>query len=68
MHPHNPRASLIPGYIQVESFGDDDEYEDEEVSYVTLDLGGAGPTPVPSASTYHLIVCHVRSLLILTHG
>ncbi|KAH6903851.1 hypothetical protein BKA70DRAFT_1193898 [Coprinopsis sp. MPI-PUGE-AT-0042] len=50
-----PRESLVPGYTQVESFGDDDEYEEEEVSYVTLDLGGVEPTLVPSASSYHLI-------------
>jgi general transcription factor 3C polypeptide 6 len=47
---------LIPGYKQVEKFGADEEYEDEEVSYVTLDLGSVEPTLLPSSSTYRLIV------------
>ncbi|KIM87757.1 hypothetical protein PILCRDRAFT_814474 [Piloderma croceum F 1598] len=49
--------SLCPGYKQVESFGADEQYEDdEEVSYVTLDLGaGVEPTLVASSSTYRLI-------------
>jgi hypothetical protein len=66
MDSSRPRASLIPGYTQVESFADDDEYEEEEVevSYVTLDLGGVEPTLVPSASTYHLIVCRMGSLFV----
>lgn len=50
--------SLCPGYRQVDSFGADDEYEsDEEVFYVTLDLGAAvEPTLVASSSNYRLIV------------
>ncbi|KAG6888166.1 hypothetical protein C0995_010177 [Termitomyces sp. Mi166 len=48
-------SSLCPGYRQVEAFGPDDEYEDEEVTYVTLDLGSIEPTLVPSSSTYRLI-------------
>jgi len=49
--------TLCPGYKQVEQFGPDDEYEsEEEVSYVTLDLGNVEPTLVPSASSYRLIV------------
>ncbi|EAU82972.1 hypothetical protein CC1G_09234 [Coprinopsis cinerea okayama7 len=52
-----PLQSLVPGYIQVEDFGDSDEYEDEEeISYVTLDLGTVEPTLVPSASSYYLIL------------
>jgi hypothetical protein len=51
-------ATLFPGYRQVESFGPDEEYEEEEeVSYVTLDLGASvEPTLVASSSTYRLIV------------
>lgn len=57
------RSSLFPGFSQVEAFGADDEYEtlengevDEEVVYVTLDLGQVEPTLVPSSSSYRLIV------------
>lgn len=50
-------ASLCPGYNQVEEFGPDEEYEEEEVSYVTLDLGGEiEPTLIASSSNYRLIV------------
>ncbi|KAI0776898.1 hypothetical protein BD413DRAFT_231953 [Trametes elegans] len=54
-------TSLIPGYKHVETFGDDDEYEqvdgevEEEVEYVTLDLGTVEPTLVPSSSSYRII-------------
>lgn len=53
-----PATTLVPGYRQVESFGPDEEYleEEEEVSYVTLDLGVVEPTLLPSTSTYRLIV------------
>ncbi|TFK28540.1 hypothetical protein FA15DRAFT_700985 [Coprinopsis marcescibilis] len=52
----NHPSSLVPGFKQVESFGPDEEYEDEEeVTYVTLDLGNVEPTLVPSASSYYLI-------------
>lgn len=47
----------------MESFGPDEDYEhlengeiDEEVVYVTLDLGQVEPTLVPSSSSYRLIV------------
>ena len=56
--------SLCPGYRQVDSFGAEDEYEnDEEVSYVTLDLGAAvEPILVASSSNYRLIVCrHIQA-------
>lgn len=49
-------ATLLPGYKHVESFGPDSEYEEEEVEYVTLDLGTVEPTLVPSSSSYRLIV------------
>lgn len=55
--------TLCPGYTQVSSFGPNDDYErgedgeiEEEVSYVTLDLGSVEPTLVPSSSNYRLIV------------
>ena len=53
-----PATTLVPGYKQVDSFGPDEDYleEDEEVSYVTLDLGVVEPTLLPSTSTYRLIV------------
>ncbi|KAK0497299.1 hypothetical protein EDD18DRAFT_1161525 [Armillaria luteobubalina] len=48
--------SLCPGYKQVDAFGPDDEYEDEEeVSYVTLDLGSVEPSLLPSSASYRLI-------------
>lgn len=57
------RSSLFPGFSQVEAFGPDETYEhledgeiDEEVVYVTLDLGQVEPTLVPSTSSYRLIV------------
>lgn len=54
-----PPTSLCPGYKQVEAFSPDDDYysddNEEDVSYVTLDLGDIEPTLVPSSSTYRLI-------------
>ena len=56
------QPALFPGYKHVEAFGADDEYEskdgvvEEEVEYVTLDLGSVEPTLVPSSSSYRLIV------------
>ncbi len=48
--------SLCPGYKQVDAFGPDDEYEDEEeISYVTLDLGSVEPSLLPSSASYRLI-------------
>ncbi|KAF8885558.1 hypothetical protein CPB84DRAFT_1685364 [Gymnopilus junonius] len=48
--------SLCPGYKQVDAFGPDDDYEDEEeVVYVTLDMGNVEPTLVPSSTSYRLI-------------
>lgn len=55
-------SGLFPGYMHVEAFGPDDEYEpqdgeiEEEVEYVTLDLGTVEPTLVPSSSSYRLVV------------
>ncbi|KAG1733657.1 uncharacterized protein EDB91DRAFT_636682 [Suillus paluster] len=49
-------TSPFTGYRQVESFGPDEEYlSEDEVSYVTLDLGTVEPTLLPSSSTYRLV-------------
>ncbi|OBZ73283.1 hypothetical protein A0H81_07033 [Grifola frondosa] len=54
-------STLFPGYRQVETFGPDEDYEqldgeiEEEVAYVTLDLGSIEPTLVPSSTSYRLI-------------
>ena len=52
-------ASVCPGYNHVEAFSNDEDYyesDEEEVSYITLDLGDVEPQLVPNASTYRLIV------------
>lgn len=50
-------SSLCPGYTQVDEFLPDEEYEgEEEVFYVTMDMGNIEPTLVPSSSSYRLIV------------
>lgn len=52
-------TSLFPGYKHVEAFSEDDDYEEEEeVCYVSLDLGSIDQTLVPSSSSYRLIVCN----------
>ena len=52
-----PPESLFAGYKQVDAFGPDEDYEtEEEICYVTLDLGEIEPSLVPSSSTYRLIV------------
>jgi len=57
----NAPSSLCPGYRQVESFGPDEDYEsEEEVFYVTLDMGNVEPTLVPSSTSYRLIVGELR--------
>ena len=49
-------SNLCPGYINVEGFGQDEDYEsEEEIQYVTLDLGDVEPQLVPSSTTYRLI-------------
>ena len=63
-------SALFPGYKQVEAFGPDEDYEsnngevEEEVEYVTLDLGTVEPTLVPSSSSYRLIVSCMYTLLL----
>ncbi|SJL06792.1 uncharacterized protein ARMOST_10134 [Armillaria ostoyae] len=43
--------SLCPGYLQVNAFGPDDDYEEEEeIFYVTLELGNVEPALIPSSS------------------
>ncbi|PBK83406.1 hypothetical protein ARMGADRAFT_945104, partial [Armillaria gallica] len=48
---------LCPGYHQVTQFGPDDDYEDEEeeIFYVTLELGNVEPVLIPSCDSYHLV-------------
>ncbi|KAF9458088.1 hypothetical protein BDZ94DRAFT_1271591 [Collybia nuda] len=48
-------TSLCPGFKQVDTFEPDGHYVDEEITYVTLDLGNIEPTLVPSSTTYRLI-------------
>jgi len=57
-----PRVTLCPGFKQVTAFGANQEYEvledgsvEEEVEYVTVDLGQVEPTLVPSSSEYRLV-------------
>ncbi|KAK0218881.1 hypothetical protein IW262DRAFT_1462442 [Armillaria fumosa] len=47
--------SLCPGYHQVTQFGPDDNYEEEEeIIYITLELGNVEPSLIPSCDSYHL--------------
>jgi len=49
-------SNLCPGYTNVEAFGPDEDYEsEEEIHYITLDLGDIEPQLVPSSTTYRLI-------------
>ena len=50
--------TMIPGYKQVEGFGADEEYEkEEEVEYVTLDLGkDVSKELLQDATEYRLVV------------
>ncbi|KAF9260388.1 hypothetical protein L218DRAFT_872707 [Marasmius fiardii PR-910] len=50
-----PSPSLCPGYRQVQEFGPDHEYEDEEVEYVTLELDSVEPTLISSSENMRLI-------------
>ncbi|KAG8876997.1 hypothetical protein FRC20_000114 [Serendipita sp. 405] len=52
-------TSIVEGYDQVPDFDnlEDSEYEEEEVCYVTLDLGPLDPSLLPKATSYQLIVC-----------
>ncbi|KAF9050831.1 hypothetical protein BDZ89DRAFT_593171 [Hymenopellis radicata] len=47
---------LCPGYTQVDTFGPDDDYDDEEeVVYVTLDLTDVDASLIPSSKAYRLM-------------
>ena len=50
---------MYPGFKQVSDFGPDEGYEDEEISYVTLDLGSVEPTLLPTSTSYRLMVSEV---------
>ncbi|KAK0489794.1 hypothetical protein EDD18DRAFT_1359068 [Armillaria luteobubalina] len=48
--------SLCPGYHQVSQFGPDDDYEEEEeILYITLELGNVEPSLILSCDSYHLV-------------
>ncbi|KAK0234796.1 hypothetical protein EDD85DRAFT_845391, partial [Armillaria nabsnona] len=49
--------SLCPGYHQVTQLGPDDDYEEEEeeIFYVTLELGNVEPSLIPICDSYHLV-------------
>ncbi|KAK0431697.1 hypothetical protein EV421DRAFT_2089876 [Armillaria borealis] len=48
--------SLCPGCRQVNTFGPDDDYEEEEeIFYVTLELGNVEPVLIPSCDSYYLV-------------
>ncbi|KAF5343925.1 hypothetical protein D9758_012123 [Tetrapyrgos nigripes] len=50
------KTTLVPGYKHVEEFGPNEEYEDEEeVIYMTFDLGNIEPTLIPSSKEYRVI-------------
>ncbi|ESK84614.1 hypothetical protein Moror_13326 [Moniliophthora roreri MCA 2997] len=52
-----PSDSLCPGYKFVQEFGPNEEYEEEEeVFYVTMELGNIEPTLVPSSDSIRLIL------------
>ena len=63
--PTTEFARLVPGYKQVDAFLGDAEYEDEEeVVYITLDLGGGVDAAlIPSSKSYRLIV---RPIAVVT--
>ncbi len=49
--------SFCPDYHQVTQFGPDDDYEEEEeIFYVTLELGNVEPALIPSCDSYYLVV------------
>lgn len=50
-------SSLFAGYKHVESFGPDEDYEEEvEESFLTLDLIDVDPALISNSETYRLIV------------
>lgn len=50
-------SSLFNGYKHVESFGPDEDYDEEvEECYLTLDLIDVDPALISNSETYRLIV------------
>ncbi|KAK0218898.1 hypothetical protein IW262DRAFT_1063085 [Armillaria fumosa] len=47
--------SLCPGYHQVTQFRPDDDYEEIEIFYITLELGNIEPSLILSCESYHLV-------------
>jgi general transcription factor 3C polypeptide 6 len=48
---------VAPGFRYVEQFeGDEEMYEEEEVSYVTLDMGQIDPNVLATCSSYRVAV------------
>ncbi len=55
--PSLPAMSLCLGYHQVTQFGPGDDYEEEEeIFYVTLELGNVEPSLISSCDSYYLVV------------
>ncbi|KAK0459427.1 hypothetical protein IW261DRAFT_1315075, partial [Armillaria novae-zelandiae] len=50
-----PAMSLCPGYHPVIQFGPDDDYEEEEIFYITLELSNVEPSLIPRCNSYHLV-------------
>ncbi|KZT65688.1 hypothetical protein DAEQUDRAFT_731110 [Daedalea quercina L-15889] len=68
-NPNTGNSSLAPGYKHVDAFGPDEEYEsEEEVAYVTLDLGAVEPALVPSSSSFRLIGLDTSSPFLQLSG
>ncbi|PBK82138.1 hypothetical protein ARMGADRAFT_947123, partial [Armillaria gallica] len=52
-----PAMSICSGYHQVNAFGPGDDYEkEEEIFYVTLELGNVEPVLIPSCDSYYLVL------------
>ncbi|PBK83365.1 hypothetical protein ARMGADRAFT_861494, partial [Armillaria gallica] len=50
------RDVTCPGHHKVNQFGPDDDYEEEEeIFYVTLELGNVEPALIPSSDSYYLV-------------
>ncbi|KAK0502452.1 hypothetical protein EDD18DRAFT_1100889 [Armillaria luteobubalina] len=48
--------ALCPGYHQVTQFGPDGGYEEEEeITYIALELGNVEPSFIPNCDSYHLV-------------
>ena len=60
-------TTFCPGYVHVEDFSQDDEYEDEEVCYVTVELENVEPTLIASSEHMRLIVRSYLSFFYWIH-